>query len=190
MDINIPKEAFRVGRTIKRDDVDKWFCPDCGAKGNIDTLDFISESRNPEHEEYQWVQYCCGEWLIKNGLSVSHLITDYYNGIDSINEKTRYTINKQKDEIYIIQSKYYTVKKEKFVHKRDKTKIISQDKLETIKITVPFTITVEEIEEWRDYTKFHNDCELVKYTVKTKHYKEPDFKEFLKEKLKKYDISI
>ena len=61
--MEMPTEAVRIGKCLKVYDVDTWFCPDCGATGNQETLDFI-----PLHnvQDTEMVQYCCGECFEQN----------------------------------------------------------------------------------------------------------------------------
>ena len=124
------------------------------------------------------------DWLIKEGLSVTKLITDCADGINVEQEKIDFSINK-KDDILIIRSvKFYFLPKEKFIRGKDKKKQISNTIINTYKIKIPFNIRTEHHSEYRDYTKFHNDGELIEWETKVKDYEQPTLNNFINECLK------
>jgi hypothetical protein len=123
-------------------------------------------------------------WLVQKGLSITHLISEYANGNNPEIEEIRYTVDKKNNTLLIRSFKYWVLKKEKFVRGKDKKKHISDKVIASYKIEIPFTIREETKSEWRDYTKFHNDCELVEWKVEVKTYEEPALSNFISEKLK------
>jgi hypothetical protein len=123
-------------------------------------------------------------WLIANRLAVTHLIIDYASGNNPEIEEIRHTVDKKNNTLLIRSFKYWILKKEKFVRGKDRKKHISDKVIASYKIDIPFTIRKETKSEWRDYTKFHNDCELVEWEVEVKTYEEPALSNFINEKLK------
>lgn len=123
------------------------------------------------------------DWLLSEGFVVSDLIKDYANGHDVENEQIIYSVNKKTDTLIFRSVKYYLLPKLKFVRKSDMRKHISDTVIAEYKIEIPFTETVTTRTEYRDYTKFHCDCEEVTIIINTKTYDEIPFKEFLDEKL-------
>lgn len=129
------------------------------------------------------------DWSLSNGLNISDIVKDHINGIVSYKEKIYYQIDKKNDKFYIRSKKYWVLPKEKFVRKNDKIKVFSDTVLEEHLIDIPFSITIEKRSEWRDYTKFHNDCELVEFEVKIKTYDKNLLDIFINEKMKKYEYA-
>lgn len=94
---------------------------------------------------------------------------------------------KSSQDLLIIKEQVFDVKpKIKFVRRKEIKKLISNKIIAQYKIDVPYHYETIEREEWRDYTHFHNDCELVKWTEKIKVYKQPDLKIFIDEKMKNH----
>lgn len=124
------------------------------------------------------------DWLMTQGLSVSYLITEYRNGLN--NEpitKINHNVNKKTDKLTISLTQYWLLKAEKFIRKKPKMQLVKIMLLGVYDIKIPFTITTETKKEFRDYTKFHNDCEEVEFTVTHKHYDAAMLSSFIKEKI-------
>ena len=78
-DIDIPKDAIRLRKQKFLQNIDRWFCPDCGATGDFDTLDWHSNDKRGgyqkeryEYDEDDVVQYCCGECFEENLYATLH----------------------------------------------------------------------------------------------------------------------
>jgi hypothetical protein len=41
--------------------IEAWYCPDCGAEGDAETLDFIVSGSVWTEDEHSRVTYCCSE---------------------------------------------------------------------------------------------------------------------------------
>ena len=63
----IPQEAkYRGGVTFFEPNLKEWFCPDCGAHGDADTVDFLCSEKFEEFDENDRVEYCCAECFEQN----------------------------------------------------------------------------------------------------------------------------
>ncbi len=60
----IPKEAKQLGKELKHENIDKWWCPDCGANGDSKNIDFIPVRKI--FDDSEMVQYCCSECFEEN----------------------------------------------------------------------------------------------------------------------------
>lgn len=60
----IPSNAKQIGKCLKIDNIDEWFCPDCEFKGDSKNIDFIS--LNKVGDDSVMVQYCCSECFEEN----------------------------------------------------------------------------------------------------------------------------
>ena len=127
-------------------------------------------------------------WLLSEGLRVSEIITDYAKGLDVVTESITYQVNKKTDILTIRSVKHYILPKLKFIRGKDFRKHISDTVIAEHKIEIPFTETTSERTEYRDYTKFHCDCEEVTVITTTKTYEELAFRMFLEDKLSVHKI--
>lgn len=59
-DIQIPKDSTFVSRSVKLQNVNEWFCPNCGTHGDDRDIDRVVEP-GWEDDGYSWGEYCCGQ---------------------------------------------------------------------------------------------------------------------------------
>lgn len=60
--IEIPKDATFIKHQMKLSCVNEWWCPNCGAHGNHETIDCVPDSSwRWEEDDFAWAEYCCGE---------------------------------------------------------------------------------------------------------------------------------
>jgi len=63
----IPKEAkYRGGLTFFEPNLKEWFCPDCGAQGTGEDVDFLHSGKYDEFDENDQVEYCCAVCFEQN----------------------------------------------------------------------------------------------------------------------------
>ena len=112
-------------------------------------------------------------------LENSFIIKTYKSEIDTL-LKIYQHIDANKDELIIHKKIFKVLPKLKYLRRKEKQIIITDEVIARIKITIPFTIKEEII--IKDATKFHND--YIECVVKKKIYK-PEIKEFINENLER-----
>ncbi len=123
-------------------------------------------------------------WMLTECITISHLIYDYCEGKNPIQTKTYHSVDTKRGVLTINKRQFYVLKKEKGVRKKDHCHIVSDKLIGKFNIDLPYTEKTEKRSEWRDYTKFHNDCELVEWEVTLRIYDQKQLSEFVTNKLK------
>lgn len=129
-------------------------------------------------------------WAISQGMQVSEIIHDYYNGIDVISYKITPKIIKKTDTLQIIKLHFYLLPKEKFVRRKDVIKVVKKEILAEHKIKVPSKIqSVIVTHNWLGDGIQSDDIHLSSSReVFLKEYDKEMLEKFIEEKLKDFFV--